>query len=59
MSLSDEYKKQIKEFILGESDVNPDTYLSSEDRVEALEYAKFICDREKLRMMSKLCRTQK
>lgn len=42
MSLTDEEKKKIEDFMLDKSGVHPDTFISSYCRKEALKYAHFV-----------------
>lgn len=55
MVLSEEDKKKIKDFMMHKSDVDPTKLMSSQDRVEAFEYASFVVHQRILKSVSKVC----
>lgn len=56
MTLKEEDKKKIKDFILNKSNVDPTESMSQNDKEEALKYAKFLMSQAMLKGLSKLCK---
>lgn len=54
MTLNDEQKQKLKDFMLKKNNVNPETYIPIEDRIESIEYIGSIFLEELNKMMVKI-----
>lgn len=57
--LSEDDKQKIKDFVTGKSDINPDTWISKENRKEGLEYADLVANQGALRTINEICNKKK
>lgn len=53
--LSEEDKKKIEDFLTGESDANPESWLKDEDKDEAMKYGVFLANKKILKLINKMC----